>query len=119
MKDPFIYLTDILQAIQQINDYTNGIEYQEFEKDTKTQDAVIRQITIIGEASSRLDYNIKEAISPVPWKQIIGMRNKLVHDYAGVLADRIWEVVQKDLKPLRKAIESFIDESSNEEQKNK
>ena len=115
MKDPFIYLKDILQAIQQISDYTNGIEHQEFEKDPKTQDAVIRQVAIIGEAASKLDSNTREAVSSIPWKHIIGMRNKLVHDYAGVLADRIWEVVQKDLEPLRQAIQSFINASSNEE----
>jgi uncharacterized protein with HEPN domain len=68
------------------------------------QDAVMHQIQIIGEAANRLSSSFKERSSPIPWRDIIGMRNKLVHDYMGVDLEAVWETARKDIPVLKNAL---------------
>ncbi|WP_456420003.1 HepT-like ribonuclease domain-containing protein [Methanocaldococcus infernus] len=78
---------DILEAINRIKIYTKGMDYEKFLSDIKTQDAVIRNIEIIGEAVKLLSPQIKEKYNNIPWKNIAGMRDKLIHSYFGVNLD--------------------------------
>ncbi|NOS67096.1 MAG: DUF86 domain-containing protein [Candidatus Peribacteraceae bacterium] len=108
-KDPRVYLQDILEAIQRIRSY-RGLSRENFFTDFLLQDGVIRQISVIGEASSKLSAEVKDRHSEIPWKKIIGMRNIVVHDYSQIKLDRVWETVEEDLPELSKAVQEVIQE---------
>jgi uncharacterized protein with HEPN domain len=96
MKDDRVYLLHILDSVGRILDYTRDGR-DAFMADTKTQDAVIRNIEIIGEATKNLSDALKAAHTDIPWKQIAGMRDTLIHRYFGVKLDLVWQVVENDL----------------------
>jgi len=100
-KDDAVYLKHILDAINRIEEYTHNIEYKDFIENYLVQDGVIRQIEIIGEATKKLSNEIKEKYIDIPWKDIIGMRNKLIHNYFGVDVDTVWDTVKKDIPILK------------------
>ena len=87
-----------------------GYEYCRFAEDTKTIDAVVRNIEIIGEASKHLPDDIKELDSQIPWKAIAGMRDKLVHDYFGVDIRFVWNTVKEDIPFLNDKIVNLLDQ---------
>ncbi len=91
MKDDCVYLLHVRDALEAIATYTVGGR-DAFMADRKTQDAVIRNLEIIGEAVKRLSPSLTNAHPGVPWRQIAGMRDKLVHDYFGVDLDLVWGV---------------------------
>jgi uncharacterized protein with HEPN domain len=103
-KDDTVYMKHILDAIHRVEEYTQNIEYKDFIENHLIQDGVIRQIEIIGEAVKRLSNEIKEKYTDVPWKDIVGMRNKLIHNYFGVDVDAVWETVKKDIPVLKKKL---------------
>jgi uncharacterized protein with HEPN domain len=103
-KDDAVYSKHILDAIHRIEEYTQNIEYKDFIENHLIQDGVIRQIEIIGEAVKRLSNEIREKYTDVPWKDIVGMRNKLIHNYFGVDVDAVWETVKKDIPVLKKKL---------------
>jgi uncharacterized protein with HEPN domain len=106
MKDDRVYLLHIQDAVQRVLAYTrDGRDY--FLADTKTQDAVIRNIEIIGEATKNLSQDRKAAHPGVPWKQIAGMRDTLIHRYFGVKLELVWQVVESDLPFRRRLTRSF------------
>ncbi|MFO7972746.1 MAG: HepT-like ribonuclease domain-containing protein [Desulfobacterales bacterium] len=74
-RDPRLYLDDILEAIHKIRDYTAGMDFTEFSKDIKTQDAVIRNLEIIGEAAGRLQEPVRVVSPDIEWRKIVGLRN--------------------------------------------
>ncbi|OGC42790.1 hypothetical protein A2Y85_07115 [candidate division WOR-3 bacterium RBG_13_43_14] len=108
MKDDSVYLKHILDAIERIQEYSKEINYDYFIKNHLIQDGIIRQIEIIGEAARRLSEELKNKNSQIPWKDIVGMRNKLSHDYLGVDIDAVWDTVQKDLPFLKAEIEQIV-----------
>jgi uncharacterized protein with HEPN domain len=103
-KDDTVYLHHIIDAIQRIEEYTKNLNREQFTADHLVQDGVIRQIEIIGEASKRISDTLKVSTTEIPWKDIVGMRNKLIHDYFGVDVDAVWDTVKKDLPFLRREI---------------
>ncbi|CAB3288023.1 conserved protein of unknown function [Methanocaldococcus lauensis] len=105
-------LMDILEAIQRIKNYTDGMDYETFLLDTKTQDAVIRNIEIIGEAVKLLSPQIKEKYKNIPWKNIAGMRDKLIHFYFGVNIDIVWDVAKNKILELEELINEILNEIS-------
>lgn len=94
-----LYTSHILDAINRIKRYVKGIDWELFEQDDKTQSAVIRQLEIIGEASKRLSIELKAKID-LPWRQIGGMRDKLIHHYIEIEMKEIWATIEKDLDRL-------------------
>ncbi len=108
MKDDRMYLLHILDAIRRILAYTAEGE-EAFFSDTRTQDAVVRNLEIIGEATKNLSAELKEAWPKVPWKQASGMRDKLIHDYFGVNMRLVFEVVNQDLPILKQTVETILD----------
>ncbi len=100
-------IQDILDAVQKIDSYTEGLSFEDFASDSKTIDAVIRQLTIIGEAASRVPEEITSTASTIPWLEIRGMRNVVVHEYFGVNTRIIWETVKKNIPELRSGMEVF------------
>ncbi|WP_067047779.1 HepT-like ribonuclease domain-containing protein [Methanofollis ethanolicus] len=110
--DPLLYCHDILEAIDRIERYTGSITLDDFLGDTKTQDAVIRNLEIIGEAVKNLPADFREAHPGVEWRAVAGMRDKLIHHYFGVDMRIIWETTRTDLPHFRKQIETILGEIS-------
>ncbi|MGB2727461.1 MAG: DUF86 domain-containing protein [Halobacteriota archaeon] len=108
-KDDSVYLRHILDAISRIEEYTKGIEYEDFMDDHLIQDGVIRQIEIIGEATKRLSKEIRGKHSEIPWKDMAGMRDKLIHDYLGVDIDAVWDTVKRDVPTMKNKLEDIIE----------
>ena len=105
-----IYLGDILDAIRRIEGYTTGVKKKEFIKHLMMQDAVMRQIEIIGEASNSISDEFQDKHPELPWFQMRGIRNKIVHDYRGINLQVIWDTVKNDLPALKKQVEKILGE---------
>lgn len=106
-KDPRVYLAQILERIDRIKLYTSGGK-RAFYDDFRTQDAVIRNFEIIGEASKRIPIEYREKHRTIPWRELAGFRDVLIHQYEGVSIAEIWQIIERDLDPLRKAIAATI-----------
>lgn len=91
---------DIKEAVDRIISYTSKIEYSDFLHDHKTQDAVIRNIEILGEAAKLLTEKTKAAYPDIPWREIAGTRDKLIHDYFGVNIDIVWNIAKNEIPDL-------------------
>ena len=102
-------LSDMLESIRRVEMYINQGDYQEFIKDIKTQDAVIRALEILGEASKGISPKLKEQFPDVPWKFMANMRNKLIHEYFGVSLDIVWEVATDSLPDVFLQIKYILD----------
>jgi len=101
-KDDSIYIDHMLDCIQRINEYVDS--KQQFYASRLVQDAVIRNLQVMAESSQRLIDEMKNSYPDVPWKEISGFRNILVHDYLGVDLDMVWSVVEQDLPKLERAL---------------
>jgi uncharacterized protein with HEPN domain len=99
-----LLLDDIFQAIERINEYTEGLSSEAFSKDQKTIDAVVRNFEIIGEAANRLPDDFKESHSDVEWNKVVGLRHRIVHEYFGIDIQIIWQILRKDLPSLRQKL---------------
>ncbi len=108
-KGNLVYLKHILDAISRIEEYTQAIIYEDFIENHLIQDGVIRQIEIIGEAVKRLSRDIRERHLEIPWKDITGMRDKLIHDYFGIDIDAVWDTVEKDIPTLKSSLNDLIE----------
>ena len=112
-RDPRLYLDDILEAIIQIQEYISGVDFVNFEQDRKTQDAVVRNLEIIGEAAGRLPESIKAGAADIEWRKIIGLRNILAHEYFSVSLPVVWDIVQNKLDSLEIATRKLLDDYSS------
>ena len=107
-RTPKLLLEDIIESAEKILQYTNGISFEEFSKDNKTVDAVIRNFEIIGEASNLLSDEIKDKYSEIDWHRIRGFRNRIVHDYFGVDLQIIWKIILDQIPGLISEISKII-----------
>ena len=103
-REDSVVLQDIREAIARILAYSEGLEYGDFLNDNKTQDAIIRNIEVLGEAVKLLSEDTKQSLSDVPWKDIAGTRDKLIHDYFGVNVDIVWDIIKNDIPQLKKKL---------------
>ncbi len=103
-----VYLKHILDAVGNIENYTRHFSEKEFQKNKMVQDAVIRNLEIIGEATKHLSAVFRKSYKTIEWKKIAGMRDVLIHDYLGVDIDKVWAVVQNKLPGLKKSIEKIL-----------
>ncbi|ELR98487.1 DUF86 domain-containing protein [Gloeocapsa sp. PCC 73106] len=109
MREQRLYLNDILESINLIQSYVfKGKE--EFLNTRLIQDAVIRNLEVIGEATKKLSPEIKASHSSIPWRQIAGLRDVLIHNYMKVDPDEIWGVVENNLDDLKKEVELILQE---------
>jgi len=106
-KDPLLLLGDMLEALNKIKIYTSGLSQEDFFKDDKTMDAVIRNFEIVGEAANRIPEEIKENNLDVNWHRIRGLRNRIVHDYMGIDYAIVWNIIQNDLDIFARQIKSI------------
>ncbi len=103
------YLHDMLDCMNKILEYVKGYKYDQFSNDEKTIDAVVRNIEIIGEAAKHLPDKIKNRDPQIPWKAIVGMRDKLAHDYFGVDVLFVWNTVKDDIPLLKEKVSILLD----------
>lgn len=108
-------LHDILTAIQKAETFVFDVDYDQFVSNDEKVYAVIRALEIVGEATRGIPENIRERYLEVPWRDITGMRDKLIHHYFGVDLRRVWETVQKDLPELKVMIAIILEEAEQNE----
>lgn len=109
------FVNDIREAIQRITSYLSGMSYEAFVKDLKTQDAVIRNIEIIGEAAKGVSEELRADNPHIPWKSMAAMRDRLIHHYFGINLDIVWQVVSQELPELAPELENLVAEGNTEE----
>jgi len=107
-KDPDVYLQDILSSMAKIKDFTQGMDARAFSANALVQDAVIRNIEIIGEAASKLPADFRKTHKEMEWGDVVGMRNKLIHAYSDVDSAIVWDVVAHDLPRLEEKIRKIM-----------
>lgn len=107
-RDAKLLLDDILTSIAKIERYLAGLDREQFLNDEKSIDAVVRNLEIIGEATRQLPDEFTAQSPHIPWAQMAGLRNRIVHEYFGLDLDIIWEITQHDLSPLRQQIQPLI-----------
>jgi uncharacterized protein with HEPN domain len=102
------YVLDILEAVRLLQTFVAGVDQDTFENDLMRQAAVMRQLEIMGEAARRLSEETRLELSEIPWRQIIGMRNRLIHGYDDVDLAIVWDSVQNDLPLLIAQLEKVV-----------
>ena len=108
MNGDIIRLKHILLAIEEIASYTQGVTPEQFSASSMIFSACVRQVAIVGEASARLSENLRNEHPEVTWKQIIGMRNIIIHDYFGVSIQFVWSTIENNLPDLKTRIETIL-----------
>jgi uncharacterized protein with HEPN domain len=104
MKDDSIYIDHILNSINRILDYISGKDREEFEADLVTQDAVVRQLEVIGEATKRVSKELRSKHPDIPWADMAGMRDVLIHDYIDVDLGVVWKTASENIPDLKALI---------------
>ena len=113
------FLIDIVDCIFDINEFTNEMQFHIFKKDKMRKLAVERQLEVMGQAANKISKDTQETLKNIPWGNIIGLRNKLAHDYGEILAERIWNIsrtsIQKLLEELEKIeeVKKYIEKRRN------
>lgn len=97
-----VYVADILECICKIEQYTEGASRDDFMENTHDQDAVFRRLEVIGEAAKGIPQDIRDNYPDIPWRQVAGLRDVLIHGYFGVKTERIWKIVEEDLPELKR-----------------
>lgn len=106
-RDWTFRIQDILNAIAKIENFLGKMTFNEFKKNDLVIDAVVRNLEIIGEASKNIPLSIRRSHSSIPWKQMNGMRNILIHEYFGVDVETVWHTTKNNLPVLRKQLENI------------
>ena len=104
------YIQDILEALGEVEDFTTGMQFEDFVEDKKTVNAVVRSLEVIGEATKKIPDNLRKKHSEIPWKRMAGMRDKLIHEYFGIDLEIVWEVVNNELPPIKPLIQKVLEE---------
>ncbi len=108
-RDYRLYLDDMLEAIDKIEKYTRDLSFGQFRQDDKTIDAVIMNFAVIGEAAKQIPAKIRKDHPEIPWKEMAGMRDKLVHEYFGIRHDVVWETIMVRLPQLKSLIKELLE----------
>ena len=102
------YIKDILDSINDIESFIRGMSFEDFKRDRKTINAVVRSIEVIGEATKKIPKTLKDKHKEVPWKKMSGMRDKLIHEYFGVDVEILWKTTKDDIPPLKQLVQNIL-----------
>jgi uncharacterized protein with HEPN domain len=108
MRDISLYLQDIISAMLAIEQFVEGISYDEFKTDDKTSSAVIRKFEIIGEAAKQIPEEIRNKYPLIPWKEMAGMRDRLIHFYFGIKHDLVWHTIKDIIPQVKHGIQEIL-----------
>jgi len=108
-RDYKLYLKDILDAIAKIEDYTKDLSFEEFLKNNLVVDAVVRNFEILGEASKNISEEVKSQYPDIPWKEMAGMRDKIIHEYFGIDLEIVWKTAKIRLPQLSSLLKDIYD----------
>tara|TARA_Y100000310_G_scaffold189745_1_gene189715 strand:+ start:824 stop:1165 length:342 start_codon:yes stop_codon:yes gene_type:complete len=108
-RDIILFVEDILECVENIENFTKGISKKKFLEDTEKQYAVVRGINIIGEAVKNIPNSFREKYPQIEWKKIAGSRDVLIHAYFGVNLDKVWNVIREEIPKLKKEIENILE----------
>lgn len=114
-RKPQDYLQDMVTAAEDAEQFIDGMAFETFEQDKRTTYAVIRALEIIGEATKRIPFDIRDRYPNLPWRDMAGMRDKLSHDYLGVNLQRVFETVRADLPAMRVEILKILQDIQADE----
>lgn len=107
-----MFLRDILSAMEAIERFVEGMNFDEFVKDDKTSSAVIRKLEIIGEAARHIPESLREKFPDIPWRGMAGMRDRLIHGYFEVDYQLVWEVVKREIPKLKPRLKQILESES-------
>ncbi len=102
------YLVDIIDAIVKAESFIRGMTFESFEKDAKTTFAVIRAFEIMGEAVRKIPSSVRRKHKDIPWKEMAGMRNKLIHEYFGIKPRVVWKTIKQDLPKIKPYLQDIL-----------
>lgn len=109
MRDYNLYLKDILSAIDSIDSFVARMDLETFQADDKTSSAVVQKLEVIGEAAKQIPEEIRQKHSDIPWREMAGMRDKLIHFYFGIDYQLVWKTIQERLPQIRPVIQKILD----------
>lgn len=107
-RDDAAYLLDMLVAARDAVDFAEGVSYAEFERDRQTQLSILKALEIVGEAAAHISEDTRKAYPAIPWTEIVGMRNRLVHVYFDIDLPLVWDTVRHDLPVLIARLEPLV-----------
>jgi uncharacterized protein with HEPN domain len=108
MREPKLLLKDILEAISAIERFVDGVNFEEFKNNDEKASAVIRKFEIIGEATKVLPEDLKEKHPEIPWKEMAGFRDKLIHFYFGIKFELVWQAIFNRLPQITPLIQKIL-----------
>jgi len=105
-----LYVEDIQESIELVEKYVENMEFEDFKADRKTIDAVVRNFEIIGEASKFIPEDIKKDHPDVDWKGVVGLRNRIAHEYFGISLSILWKIIKEELPKLKEQMRGILGE---------
>lgn len=106
-----LYVRDMLQACERVTAYTAGMGQAEFLSDRRTYDATLRNLELVGEAATRIPEAVRDSHADIPWRDIIGARNRIIHGYLGIDDDLIWGIVSRSVSELIPLLRALLEEA--------
>lgn len=110
-----LFIKDILECIERIEEFTMDMGFEEFMKDDKTKSAVVRKLEIIGEATKNIPKNIRQRNKELPWTDMAKMRDKIAHFYFGIDYEIVWEVIKERLPEIKPVIRKILEDIKKED----
>jgi len=110
-RDAKLYIEDIMEALEKIERYTNGLSFEDFAASPQVIDAVVRNFEIIGEAVNNIPNEVAAAHPDIPWEKMVSMRNKVIHEYFGIDEEIVWKTIHEDLPVFQERIVKMLKEA--------